>query len=139
MSEIKIEHIAMYVSDLEGAKKFFEKYFYAKSNEKYHNSKTDFQSYFLSFDDSTRLEIMTRPNIIEDNQKQLNKTGYIHLSFSVGSRKNVDSLTKRFQSDGYEVISNPRVTGDGYYESCIIGFEGNLIEITVWGVKLCKH
>lgn len=78
---------------------------------------------------------MTRPNLIEDNQKQLNKTGYIHLSFSVGSRKNVDSLTKRFQSDGYEVISNPRVTGDGYYESCIIGFEGNIIEITVWGVE----
>lgn len=131
MSGIKIEHIAMYVSDLEGAKKFFEKYFNATSNEKYHNPKTDFQSYFLSFDDSTRLEIMTRPDLIEYNEKALNKTGYIHLSFSVGSRKNVDSLTKRFQSDGYEVISNPRVTGDGYYESCIIGFEGNIIEITV--------
>lgn len=131
MSEIKLEHIAMYVNDLEGAKKFFEEYFNAKSNEKYHNTKTDFQSYFLSFDDSTRLEIMTRPDIIEADKKHLNRTGYIHLSFSVGSRQNVDFLTERFRSDGYEIISNPRVTGDGYYESYIIGFEGNIIEITV--------
>lgn len=48
---MKIEHIAMYVKDLEKAREFFEKYFSAKSNNLYHNKKTNFKSYFLSFDD----------------------------------------------------------------------------------------
>lgn len=129
MSEIKIEHIAMYVNDLEGAKAFFEKYFNAKSNAKYHNTKTDFQSYFLSFDGGARLEIMSKPDV-EVNDKALTKTGYAHLAFSVGSRENVDKLTEQLKSDGYSVLSGPRVTGDGYYESCVLGFENNLIEIT---------
>ena len=42
----------------------------------------------------------------------------------------VDKLTSELGSDGYEVISGSRVTGDGYYESQIAGFEGNVIEIT---------
>ncbi|MDD6989335.1 VOC family protein [Ruminococcus sp.] len=126
---MKIEHIAMYVNDLEGAKEFFEKYFNAKSNEKYNNIKTGFQSYFLSFDGGARLEIMSKPNVEEDN-KALIKTGYSHLAFSVGSRENVDNLTAQLKSDGFSVISGPRETGDGYYESCVLGFENNQIEIT---------
>jgi lactoylglutathione lyase len=129
MPNIKIEHIAMYVNDLEGAKEFFEKYFNAKSNEKYNNIKTGFQSYFLSFDGGARLEIMSKPNVEEDN-KYLIKTGYSHLAFSVGNREKVDNLTAQLKSDGFSVISGPRVTGDGYYESCVLGFENNLIEIT---------
>lgn len=129
MPNIKIEHIAMYVNDLEGAKEFFEKYFNAKSNEKYNNIKTGFQSYFLSFDGGARLEIMSKPNVEEDN-KALIKTGYSHLAFSVGSRENVDNLTAQLKSDGFSVISGPRETGDGYYESCVLGFENNQIEIT---------
>lgn len=129
MSNIKIEHIAMYVNNLEGAKEFFEKYFNAKSNEKYHNTKTGFQSYFLSFDGGARLEIMSKPDVAADD-KALTKTGYAHLAFSVGSRESVDCLTAQLKSDGYSVISGPRVTGDGYYESCVLGFENNLIEIT---------
>jgi len=129
MPDIKIEHIAMYVNDLEGAKEFFEKYFNAKSNEKYNNIKTGFQSYFLSFDGGARLEIMSKPNVEEDN-KALIKTGYSHLAFCVGSREKVDNLTAQLKSDGFSVISGPRVTGDGYYESCVLGFENNLIEIT---------
>lgn len=129
MAEIRIEHIAMYVNDLEGAKEFFEKYFGAKSNEKYHNIKTEFRSYFLSFDKGARLEIMSKPNVSDDD-KSLTKTGYAHLAFSVGSRERVDRFTSRLKADGYCVISGPRVTGDGYYESCISGFENNQIEIT---------
>ena len=30
-----------------------------------------------------------------------------------------------------EVLSAPRTTGDGYYESCVLAVEGNQIEITV--------
>ncbi len=125
-----IEHIAMYVNDLEATRDFFIKYFNATSNSGYHNKTTDFRSYFLSFDGGARLEIMNRPSM-EDGAKDLSRTGYIHIAFSLGSREEVDELTTKLKEDGYEVLSGPRVTGDGYYESCIVGIEGNQIEITV--------
>lgn len=125
-----IEHIAMYVNDLEKTKEFFIKYFGASANEGYHNKTTDFRSYFLTFESGTRLEIMNKPGM-SDDEKQLARTGYIHMAFSVGSKEAVDKLSAEMQADGYEVISGPRTTGDGYYESCVIGIEGNQIEITV--------
>ena len=126
----KIEHIAMYVTDLEKTRDFFVKYLGGISNDGYHNVKTDFRSFFISFEDGARLEIMTKPEIVDD-KKPLNRTGYAHIAFSVGSKDKVDELTKRLKEDGYEVISGPRTTGDGYYESCIVGIEGNQVEITV--------
>lgn len=126
---MRIEHIAMYVNDLEVVRDFFIRYFDGKANEGYHNKKTDFRSYFLSFEDGMRLEIMNRPGM-QDHDKPLSRTGYAHIAFSLGSRKAVDELTARLKQDGYNVISGPRTTGDGYYESCIIGIEGNQIEIT---------
>ena len=126
----KIEHIAMYVTDLEKARDFFVKYLGGISNDGYHNVNTDFRSFFISFEDGARLEIMTKPEIVDD-KKPLNRTGYAHIAFSVGSKDKVDELTKRLKEDGYEVISGPRTTGDGYYESCIVGIEGNQVEITV--------
>lgn len=127
---MRIEHIAMYVNDLEKTKEFFVKYFNAASNEGYHNKKTDFRSYFLSFDDGARLEIMNKPQM-EDVEKTLTRTGLIHIAFSLGSDIAVDELTQKLKNDGYNVISGPRTTGDGYYESCVVGIEGNQIEITV--------
>lgn len=127
---MKIEHVAMYVNDLEDARSFFVEYLGAASNEGYHNNNTDFRSYFLSFDDGARLEIMNKPGMF-DGEKHLARTGLIHLAFSLGSREKVDELTARLKNDGYEVISGPRTTGDGYYESCIVGVEGNQIELTV--------
>lgn len=127
---MNIEHIAMYVNDLEKARDFFVTYFGAISNEGYHNSQTDFRSFFLTFHDGARLEIMTRPDLT-DSGDFLSRFGYAHIAFSVGSQKNVDTLTARLKADGYPVISGPRTTGDGYYESCVLGIEGNLIEITV--------
>lgn len=126
---MRIEHIAMYVNDLEKTKEFFIKYFNAIPNEGYHNQKTDFRSYFLSFDNGARLEIMNKPQM-EDAEKTLTRTGLIHIAFSVGSKAAVNELTEKIRKDGYFVISGPRITGDGYYESCIIGIEGNQIEIT---------
>ena len=125
-----IEHIALYVNDLEAAKDFFVKYFKAAANDGYHNKATDFRSYFLSFDNGARLEIMNRP-VMEDDSKTLIRTGYIHIAFSLGSKAAVDELTERLRNDGYDVISGPRTTGDGYYESCMIGIEGNQIEIMI--------
>ena len=127
---MRIEHIAMYVNDLEAAKTFFVKYFDANANDGYHNKTTDFRSYFLSFEDGSRLEIMTRPSM-DAAEKTLARTGFIHLAFSVGSKENVDALTAQLKADGYRIISGPRTTGDGYYESCVQGVEDNQIEITV--------
>ena len=127
---MKIEHAAMYVNDLEGVRDFFVRYFDAVSNDGYHNIKTGFRSYFLSFSDGARLEIMNRPNM-SDGDKDVMHTGYIHLAFSTGSREKVDKLTKKLKDDGYEILSGPRTTGDGYYESCVLGPERNQIEITV--------
>ena len=127
---MRIEHIAMYVSDLESARDFFVKYLGGKSNNGYHNQKTGFRSYFISFDDGARLEIMTKPEI-SDYDKPLNRTGYAHIAFSLGSKGKVDQLTEKLKNDGFAVMSGPRTTGDGYYESCIIAVEENQIELTV--------
>ena len=83
----------------------------------------------MTFEHGTRLEIMNKPNMT-DEEKDLARTGYAHIAFRLGSKSAVDELTEKLKQDGYEVISGPRTTGDGYYESCIIGIEGNQIEIT---------
>lgn len=127
---MKIEHIAMYVNDLEAAKDFFVKYLNGNANDGYHNKNTGFRSYFISFEDGARLELMKKPEMTDD-KKSLTRTGFIHIAFSVGSKEAVDSLTARMKGDGDKIISGPRTTGDGYYESCVIGIEDNQIEITV--------
>jgi lactoylglutathione lyase len=126
---MKIEHVAMYVNDLKAARDFFVKYLGGKSNDGYHNVNTDFRSFFISFDDGARIELMNKPGLV-DSEKQLTRTGYIHIAFSVGSKEKVDELTDRLENDGFELVSGPRTTGDGYYESCIVAIEGNQIEIT---------
>ena len=127
---MKIEHAALYVNDLEAAKDFFVRYLDAVPNEGYHNPRTDFRSYFLTFGEGTRLELMNKPGM-SDLPKPAVRTGYAHIAFSVGSREKVEELTARLKADGYEVLSGPRTTGDRYYESCVLAVEGNQIEITV--------
>lgn len=127
---MKIEHMAMYVNDLEKARDFFVRYLGAEANGGYHNPNTDFRSYFLSFEDGARLEIMSKPGMV-DVEKDPDRTGYAHVAFSVGSREAVDRLTAQLKEENFRVVSGPRTTGDGYYESCIVAVEGNRIEITV--------
>ena len=127
---MKIEHIAMYVIDIEQVRDFFIRYLDGKSNDGYYNPQTNFRSYFISFDNGARLEIINRPDMV-DKEKSLNRTGFIHIAFSVGSKDRVNELTQLLQNDGYHVVSGPRTTGDGYYESCVVVVEGNQIEITV--------
>ena len=128
---MRIDHVALYCLDLEGMKDFFIRYFNGIPNDMYHNPNTGLKTYILSFEDSdTRLELMTRPEV-ENEEENIFRQGFIHLSFSVGSKEGVDNLTKVLNDDGYQVLSSPRTTGDGYYESCIVGPEKLLIEITV--------
>ena len=126
---MRIEHAALYVNDLEAAREFFARFFGAAADEGYHNPRTGFRSHFLTFDDGARLELMTRPDMT-DAEKDLARTGWAHLAFSVGSEAEVDRLTAELAAAGYEVVSGPRTTGDGYYESCVLGPEGNQVEIT---------
>ena len=114
---MNIGHVAIYVKDLEESARFFETYFQGRRNELYVNPNTGFSSYFLSFDDSTRLELMNIPVISEPNGDP--QLGYAHIAFQVGSKDEVDRLTARLEKDGYVVKSYPRTTGDGYYESSI--------------------
>lgn len=129
---MKIEHLAIWVSDLEAVRTFYETYFQAKANDRYHNPRKNFTSYFLSFDGGCRLEIMHRPDIMPLERKaETEYRGIIHFAISVGNEAKVDSLTESLRQDGYAVIGEPRRTGDGYYESVVLDPENNRIEITV--------
>lgn len=125
-----IDHVALYVNDLQGAVDFFVTYLHGQPASFYHNPVTGFRSCFLSFDGGARLEVMTRPDMTEA-EKSPYRTGYSHVAFRVGSSAAVDELTARLKNDGYTVLSGPRTTGDGYYESCVVALEDNLIELTV--------
>jgi lactoylglutathione lyase len=128
---MKIDHLAIWCKDIEILKSFYIKYFLAKAGERYVNERKNFQSYFLSFD-GCRLELMQKPSI-PDSQNDVYKefTGLIHFAISVGSREKVDSLTNELRKDGFEIVGEPRPTGDGYYESVVLDPEGNRIEITI--------
>lgn len=127
---MRIDHVAMNVTDLEGSRKFFEEYFGGTANQMYHNPKTGLRTYFISFADGSRLELMSRHGI-ETPLFTPMRCGYVHLAFSTGSKEAVDSLTRRLAEAGYETLDGPRTTGDGYYESSVKGFENTIIEITV--------
>jgi lactoylglutathione lyase len=128
---MKIDHLAIWVRDLEKMKAFYTKYFQSASGEKYCNPKKNFSSYFLSFEGECRLEIMQMPNIPEnENDAYQQYRGIIHFAISVGSKEKVDALTEHLRKDGYEIVGEPRTTGDGYYESVILDPENNRIEIT---------
>jgi lactoylglutathione lyase len=126
---MRIEHIAIWVKDIEKEKSFYEKYFDVTSSELYHNHKTGFKSYFLCFDDGVRLEIMSKSDI--NKERPVNILGYAHISIAIGSIEKVNEYTEIFRKDGYKIISEARTTGDGYYESVILDPENNLIELTV--------
>lgn len=127
---MKIEHIAIWTNDLEKMKSFYVKFFKMTSNEKYYNPKKEFTSYFLSFENGARIELMHNPGISELFDKSDQKLGFTHIAISVGNKKKVDELTEFIKKEGYTINGEPRTTGDGCYESVISDPEGNRIEIT---------
>lgn len=129
---MKIEHLAIWVNDLELMKAFYEKYFGGESGEKYHNPKKNFNSYFIKFSEGCRLELMNKPEIPKNlNSPILEYIGIIHFAVSVGSKEKVDYLTEQLREDGCTIIGEPRTTGDGYYESVVLDPENNRIEVTI--------
>lgn len=127
---MRIDHIAIWVNDLEIMKEFYMKYFDVKSSSKYENLKKGFSSYFLLFDIGSRIEIMHRKDISDQSEKKGNSNGLAHFAISIGSKEKVDKLTGWLRKDGFEIFGEPRVTGDGYYESVILDPVGNHIELT---------
>ncbi len=128
---MRIEHLAIWVQDLEKMKAFYSHFFNMKSSEIYINEKKGFSSYFLSFESGSRLELMHRADIVESEINRSLLMGFNHLAISVGSKEKVDELTNFFREKGIQIVGEPRTTGDGYYESVIADPEGNLIEITI--------
>jgi lactoylglutathione lyase len=127
-----INHIAIYTIDLEKMKDFYVKYFDGNTSPLYHNERKGFKSYFVSFSGGASLELM-QSITVNDTKNTTDKqyVGYAHISFSVGSKENVDSLTERLVTGGYVLESGPRTTGDGFYESVVFDPELNRVEITV--------
>lgn len=129
---MRIEHLAIWVKNLEEMKNFYEQYFRARSNHKYLNPLTHFESYFLSFEGGSRLELMHRPDIAQREHNHLSqREGMVHMAISTGSEAKVDELVNTLKADGFKVVGAPRTTGDGYYEAVVLDPEGNLIEVTV--------
>ena len=193
---MKIEHVAIWVRDIDKVCEFYRKYFGGVVHPIYRNPTKQFTSRFITFDDGARLEIMHRPDICVERNigtvtslqsdthrpanekmraffrfltsavfhvKQLQTEeaaensftdisevqqvgsegantiakpdtqhlGFTHLSFSVGSKEEVDRLTQQMSSEGTPIVGQPRTTGDGYYESVVLDPEGNRIEITI--------
>ena len=129
---MKIEHLAIWTNQLETLKAFYQKFFGASANDKYFNPKKEFSSYFLSFSDGARLELMQMPGIPNNNNDLAKQNiGLIHFAMSVGSKEAVDALTEAIRAEGFTIMGEPRWTGDGYYESVILDPDNNRIEITI--------
>lgn len=128
---MKIHHIAIWVQDLEKMRSFYEQFFAVKANKRYHNPMKQFYSYFLSFEQGAQLELMQRSDIPARQHPQREQMGITHLAISLGSRQAVDQLTEALRKAGFPVVGEPRVTGDGYYESVILDPEDNRVELTV--------
>ena len=129
---MRIEHVAIWTRNIEELKIFYTNYFGGIAGPKYTNSKKFFESYFVKFDSGARLELMQMPTIPLNLNTAIDQyIGLIHIAISVGSIEKVNSLTDELMKAGYTVVSEPRFTGDGYYESCILDPDGNRVELTV--------
>jgi lactoylglutathione lyase len=129
---MRIHHLAIWTKNLEKLKDFYVSYFNCKESHKYRNDAKDFESYFLSFGEGPKIELMQMPGI-PDNLNNASKQylGLIHFAISIGDKQQVVTLTNQLRTDGFTVESEPRQTGDGYFESVVLDPDGNRIELIV--------
>lgn len=125
---MKIDHVGIWVKDLESMKDFYTKYFGGVSERKYTNPLKRFESYFILFESGAKLELMHKESILKDQTGE-EHFGIAHIAFTLGSEDAVRTLTERFREDGISVVGEPRMTGDGYFESVVFDVEGNRIEV----------
>ena len=127
-----LEHVAIWTNNLETLKAYYIKYFNARSNDKYRNEKTGFESYFLTFESGARLELMTRPGLPANANDTIHTQhlGLIHLAFGVATIEEVNAKAGQLANDGFQILSGPRKTGDGYYEFETLDPDNNRLEVT---------
>ncbi|MBP3413891.1 MAG: VOC family protein [Clostridia bacterium] len=124
-----ISHFALYTNDLERIKNFYTRYFGGTAGVKYSNSRSGFSSYFIRFDDGISIEVMTRPSLTGRHPSD-EQCGWAHLAFKVENEDAVRALCEKLRREGVTIKSEPRTTGDGYYECVILDPDGNTVEIT---------
>jgi len=124
---LRIEHVGIWVRDIDTVAAFYVKYFDARVGALYQNPRKGFESRFLEFDSGARLELMTRNDV--NQRSTVEQLGLAHVALTVGGEARVDALAARFVADGLPPDSGPRRTGDGYYECVVRDPEGNRVEI----------
>lgn len=124
-------HIGIYTKDIERLAGFYVRYFHGYEGSTYRRAAGDFSSRFVTFGSGASLELMTKPEgMLTETDRPEFGTGFAHVAFRLDSEQAVDDLTARMRGDGVDVLSGPRRTGDGYYESCVLDPDGNRVEIT---------
>lgn len=83
---MKIEHLGLFVADLEAAKDFYSQYFDEQAGSKYHNPRTGFSSYFINLAEGARLELCHKADLPQVATERL---GLAHLAFSLESKEAV--------------------------------------------------
>lgn len=125
---VRLEHVGLWVRDLDGVAAFYEKYFGARIGGLYQNARKGFESRFLEFAGGARLEVMRRTDITQRASNE--QLGLAHVALAIGDESAVDALAARFRDDGRPPVDGPRRTGDGYYECVVLDPEGNRVEVT---------
>ena len=125
---MRIEHVALWVRDIDGVAAFYARYFQARIGARYENPRKGFQSRFLEFGSGARIEVMARSDVTA--QRAGETLGFAHVAISVGDEAAVDALAARFRAEGVALLDGPRRTGDGYYECVVADPEGNRVEVT---------
>lgn len=123
---MKIHHIAIWVQDPERMKAFYQQHFNCAVSEKYFNPAKEFTSYFLYFREGPAIELMHKPRLTKFDDET---TGYAHIAIDLASADEVNRMTAKLETEGVKILGQPRITGDGYYESIVADPEGNRIEL----------